>query len=460
MSTSFVNKYCKSHLLFPLKWVAGMLGAYTCLKRRCVVNVVYWNEKLEALQDKLKLSTEQLAETLGMTPRTLYDFMKRENPRTPTEPVQRLIEYLLGERTSPGLREKPQLNLVIIHGDFRIANGPDGKSPNAVNTVIDMHAADGTYRDNEFHLVTDEPNEELKGYVRDGLSKRRVQPHFFVCDFGLNSQEAKDCYFTATAVWLATQAMRRDLKHITIAADPEKFWPLARELKDLAGVMVTFIRNTSAEADLKVDVALEKIGIKVARYHLFRKFGRIHSLLGTDLNGGFTHGFITPDEKSSSEVSNMFFSWNHMHRDENREFEKNINQLAIGDEVSFIVGMNNRGACATDVVLRTLVAQNDATTQTSQPTNLTPLRDKKLEEIELNEIFKKALSMCADKDGWALSSEIGNRVNQFSDFKARLQVIKPGLKISKFCAESPDIFEFKPHGTDPYGLIRLKQKRG
>ena len=416
------------------------------------MSTVRWNEKLKILQTELNLSTEQLAETLGMTPRTLYDFMKSEGARPPTDPVKRLIEYLLGERTSPGLREKPQLNLVIIHGDFRIPNGPDGKSRNSVNTVIDMYASGGAYRDNEFHLVTDEPDEELKGYVLDGLTKSRVLPHFFVSDAGLNSQGAKDCYFTATTVWLATQAMSRDLKHITLAADPEKFWPLGRELKDLAGVDVTFIRTASSESDLKIDALLKKITINTAHPHPFRRWGHIHRLVsdGERIN----YGYIALDEPNEQEDPTIFFSWGHMHKGEDGEFEKKIEDLVLGDQVSFIVGMNNRGRCATDVALRTI---EEKPAQGTQPIVLSKPKDKKLEEIEMLDIAKKAVTMSVNKDGWALSSEFGNRIAQFnSNFKTRLNAISPGMKISKFCSDYPDIFEFKPHGTDPFGLIRLK----
>ncbi len=142
-----------------------------------------------------------------------------------------------------------------------------------------------------------------------------------------------------------------------------------------------------------------------------------------------------------------------MHKNEDGLFEKKISELVVGDKVNFIVGMNNHGECATDVALRTL---EEAPTQANQPSIPSKPRDKKLEEAELLEIAKKGVSMCVNKDGWALSSEFGNRVAMYSDFKARLQAIDPTMRISKLCSGYPDIFEFKQHGTDPYGLIRLK----
>ena len=76
-----------------------------------------WDKKLKRLQENLDLTSDGLASALGITTRTLSDFMKSaaEGGREPTGPVQRLIDLLSGELDSQGAGKKPQLNLVIIH---------------------------------------------------------------------------------------------------------------------------------------------------------------------------------------------------------------------------------------------------------------------------------------------------------------------------------------------------------
>lgn len=409
-----------------------------------------WDRKLKRLQENLNLTSDGLASTLGITTRTLSDFMKADSGREPTGPIKKLIDLLSSEMDSPSAVKKPQLNLVVIHGDFRVAPDQD-----AVSMIVEMHAAAGTQRNNEFHYVTVEPERDKK-WAFEGLVKRRVQPHFFVCESGLNSQEARDCYFTATTVWLASQAIRRDLAHITLAADPVKFWPLARELKELAEVDVTFVREASSKPDLTLDMLLESIGINVAD-PAGRKFGTVASLKArADQRDKISHGYIDPEPKGSR----LFFSWNHMRKDRNGSIEIEIGQLVEGDRVSFSIGMNNEGPCATDVALVER-AKNAPTVITSLPTSgLT--RTSRSEEADLIDILRDAVSVCADANGWALLADIGNRVNVHSDFKTRLQAIKPGTKILKFCTENSDIFDTQEHGLgskEASARVRLKQKK-
>jgi transcriptional regulator with XRE-family HTH domain len=419
-----------------------------------------WEEKLKRLQENLNLTQDGLASTLGITTRTLSDFMNPASDREPTGPIQKLIELLSNEMDSPNAAKKPQLNLVVIHGDFRTRSDQD-----AVTTIVEMHAAAGTQRNNEFHYVTVEPERDKKWAI-EGLQKRRVQPHFFVCDEGLNSQEARDCYFTATTVWLASQAMRRDLARITLAADPVKFWPLARELKILAEVDVTFVREAASKPDLLIDRLLEDIEIGVADPS-GRKFGKVVTLKArADQREKVTFGYIEPEQNDSESRpaqgrKELFFSWNHMLKDRSGKPELEIDRLFVGDRVSFGIGMNSEGPCATDVALVSRVAGAPEVAMRSLPTQAIALNSKR-EEALLVDILRDAVIVCADEDGWALAADIGNRGDVRGGFKARLQALKPGTKIVKFCADNPDVFETQDHGVgskEASARVRLKPQQ-
>lgn len=416
-----------------------------------------WDVKLKRLQENLSLTQEGLASTLGITTRTLADFMKpvSEGGREPTGPVQRLINLLSGELDAQFVAKKPQLNLVIIHGDFAV---PPGHEP--VSTVVDMHAAAGGQINNEFHYITVEPERDKK-WALEGLLKRRVNPHFFICDDQqLSNDKAQDCYFTTTAVWLAAKAMQRDLAHITLAADPNKFWPLAKELKELADVDVTFVREFSSGANdalgaNELTTALQRIGISIAD-PAGRKFGRVSKLKrkGGSQNGDIAFGFISQFETDHdggfvpSDMS-LFFSWNHMRKGGDGKRELEISDLVEGDIVSFSIGMNNEGACATDVAL---VQRAPGAPQIASPMAVLPRRSVS-QEKELLEILRDAVTVCADEDGWALLSSVGSRISVLSsDFKERLQALGH-QKIIQFASKCPEAFEI--YGTRP-GTERIR----
>lgn len=413
-----------------------------------------WHEKLKQLQISRQFTADGLASALGITTRTLADFMKPadQGGREPTGPVQRLIGHLLGEDESSALA-KHELNLVIIHGDFRVHEDQD-----AVSIVIDMHSAYGTYPNNEYHYVTVEPRRDAK-WAFEGLSRRRIQPHFFACEDGADTQEAKDCYFTITAAWLATQAMRRDLAHITLAADPRKFWPLARELKELAEVKVTFVRETASNRDESIAQLLQNIGVGIVD-PTGRRLGVI-STLKPDF------GFITPGRMDadgslilSSTEKPIFFSWNHMRKDGKGINEADINSLHEGDYVSFSMSMNHRGPCAADVAL---VKREKASQEVIESKTLTNQPPSSLKESDLIKIIKDAIDVCADEDGWALSSAVGSRVNIFyPDFKKYLLEANPNyLKLSNLAAAHPEYFEVSPNGAGTQHLaacMRIKPK--
>ena len=415
-----------------------------------------WDLKLKQLQLDLGHSPDTLASTLGITTRTLADFMKpvSEGGREPSGPVQKLIEHLLRELNSsetPEVAKKPRLNLVIIHNDFRVVGGDD-----PVDAIVSMHSEDGrqgpgaaqrqTARSlgiNEFHYVAVAPIAQVRKYLIEGMLRHGIQPHLFATEPGLDSQEARDCYFTATAIWLASQAMRRDLGHITLAADAKKFWPLARVLKELAEVDVTFVRETPAGQDAGVEEMLRNIGIALAD-PVGRKLGFVTRLVREEREGN-GYGFITLGHLNATgqavlEDSTLFFSWNHMRKDRFGVPEVAIGKLVEGDYVSFSIGMNYQGRCATDVALVQRAA--DAPPIGTDLDQQALSRRSGASESDLVAIVKDAVSVCADEDGWALSSAVGSRITVLHpDFIDRLKVGTAHSKISQLARAHSEIFE-------------------
>lgn len=402
-----------------------------------------WDNKLKRLQDNLGQSAEELASTLGITTRTLSDFLKPvgSGGREPTGPVRRLIDLLLGELDAQGVIKKPLLNLVIIHGDFRAPPGQD-----AVSMIVDMHAAAGPQRNNEFHYIAVESEQGIQKWIREGLITRRVQPHFFAYETDIPNNSAKDCYFTTTAVWLATQAMRRDLAHITVAADPVKFWPLARELKELAEVEVTFVREAAQDLGESGVEFLKNMGIGIANPS-GRKFGHVAKLIpraGT--SDEIAYGYINPETKGALDEriingGGLFFSYNHMRKDPHGDDETAISELGKNDYVSFSIGMNNRGACATDVAL----VEKSTTVSIETGPEKTDSQVLK-NDSELVEILQDAIKVCADEDGWALSSSVGTRITTLHpDIRKRLSEF--GFKnYANIAMKHTNIFDYSADG--------------
>ena len=420
-----------------------------------------WDQKLERLKEKLGVTAEALAATLGITTRTLADFMKpvADGGREPTGPVQRLIDLLLGEMDSQDLARRPMLNLVIIHSDFQVAGNHD----DPVDAILNMHREGG--RNNEFHYVTIEPEKKIK-WIAEGLTRRKIPPHFFACDARWNTRDASDCYFTATAMWLAAQATRRDLAHITLAADVGRFWPLARELSELAEVEVTMVLDKdSTDADFVSH--LGELGVRVAD-PAGRSIGLIDSLKQDVATGKITYGFINPnrddlDLRSSSEGSRkLFFSWNHMLKSrDGRSFEDDISQLAAGDTVSYRMGMNNQGPCAIDVAL--VHRAHSAPPPESKILIDKAARPLKTDAAQLEEIIINAVAVCADKNGWALASDVGNRATVLHPNFKELFKTQPAAqrKVLEFAEARPVVFEVSRDGQAPgyaAACMRLKSE--
>lgn len=400
-----------------------------------------WGEKLKRLQESLNLSNDTLASTLGITTRTLSDFLKPESEggRQPSEPIKRLIDLLLGET----FIKQPETNLVVIHSGFRAPAG------DPATLIVQMHAAaGGAQRDNEFHYVSVDPTLDPTSASRrlESLVKMRVQPHFFADLPATSNNNAKDCYFSTLTVWLACQAMRRNLSHITIAADVMKFWPLARELKELLAVNVTFVREAEADIDAEEIEELNQLGINIVSPS-GRKSGFIYKLI-REPDGNVPYGFVIPSDSSgnpSSVSDRLFFSYNHMKKGRDGiSDETPICDLNVGDLVTFAIGMNKKGACATDVALVGKESVSPAAFERGAPERA---KAKSKEDYEFISILEDAIKVCGDENGWALLSSVGSRISVLhQDYKTKF-LDGERSTIKEFAKAHPEKFEHTPNGA-------------
>jgi hypothetical protein len=103
--------------------------------------------------------------------------------------------------------------------------------------------------------------------------------------------------------------------------------------------------------------------------------------------------------------------------------ETPIADLKVGDIVGFTIGMNNKGACATDV---TLIERTSAESS---------------EESEILEFIKDAIRDCANEKGWALLSRVGTRLSvPHPDYKETFSA--KGFKFGELIKKHTEIFEY------------------
>jgi hypothetical protein len=394
-----------------------------------------WPERLKGLQDRLEKSPEQIADMLGITVRTLGEFTRPEG-REPSQPIQRLIEMLEAElqvgASSVGNQQSPPLTMVIIHGDFEAQDKRD-----VVTTIDDMTKAADFSGNVEFHYITVNPERDMQKALSI-LQSKRVTPHFFMQEGRLNpdnSKQAECSYFSTTVTWLASIAKKNNLQRITLAADVKDYWPIAKEIKALAEIDVSFIRAAKASLSEEQLGALEEMGISVID-PVGRHFGRIHSL-SDDRSSRSGYGFLIYVRPGSDNEwidlggNTVFFSWNHMRKDGSGAAEIPISKLREGDIVGFAIGMNDKGPCATDVTLIERAPEPEAKSEQ--------------EPIDLN-VLKDAVRVCADQNGWALVANVGSRLSILNpEYKDQLDAKK--FKIGELLKKHDELFEYSTDAT-------------
>lgn len=400
--------------------VSRML-AITVEQSRCV-EMNTWPNRLKNLQTKLEKSTEEMADVLGISPRTLGEFTRPEG-RDPSEPIQKLVKILEGNLNQHSEQDKTQNPPLIIISSELPLHGKEN-----ILTLIDKMEKDAISSGDKFHFISLDPENDIKdlSIVQD----KRITPHFFVSEKADgNSNEEKISYFSSIAVRLAVKAIaEKKVSHVVLAADVRKFWPLALAIKYASdNVKISFIRDTTQRSTQEEEDFFNKHGIEIIAIST-RQYGRVETIKPDGY--GFIKYAKTENGSWVTQDGSVFFSWNHMRkRDDGRTPEVAIQDLTSGDIVNFVIGMNDKGPCATDVVLieRAKTTDNDS---------------------EILRIIKAAVMDCIDENNFALVSSVGTRLNVLhNDFKKLLE--KHDYKqIKDVFSAHTNVFEYSADGTN------------
>lgn len=397
-----------------------------------------WSERIKALQAQLGKTPEEMASVLGVTPRTLGEFTRPEG-RDPSLSIRKVIELVENGliTDTPKVESKPsqkKLNLVIIHSEYVSPSGG-----NVVAVIDEMNAPNevaGNDFINEFHYIVIDPERDMPKALPI-LKNKRVAPHFFMAESAfLKSEGAESSYFSTTTTWLANVSKKNNLGRITLAANVQKFWPIAKELRELAEVDVSFLRESDHNPSQTEVKALESMGISVFS-PATRHYGQVFSL--KEVVGKTSgYGFLKPVKKDSQgdnwiveEGENVFFSWNHMRKPGNPNVPAiSISDLRLGDIASFAMGFNAVRECATDV---TLISRSLETTTNA-------------DAVGFPDVLKAAIKDCANEEGWALISELGHCLAAWypTDYREKLRSM--GYESLKDPLKSNPAFLYSPNG--------------
>lgn len=384
------------------------LEEFTAQREREKMGSTVWRDKINQLISQQDLTQGTLSEKLGITPRTLSDFM-REDGREPTGAVAKLIDFLLGEEADAS-SSRSLLNLVFIHRDYVIKEGGKG-NPAEVASELSKAVGSGIYWEerneskfrDEFHYITYAPSGEGGWALEEGLRQRKIQPHFLPGDGKIN-QAALDCYFSATTMAQVARSLDTGIARVVIAANSNKFWSLGYEIKNFANVPVTFVLESHFDESQRqsLKTILEEVGlfsIVVGGRHL-----------GKIVSKKQGYGFIEAENKER-----LFFSWNGLKKGSDGSVEMEFEDLHEQDEVSFDLGENHMGPCAVDVALVKPAKPSEK--------SILPSPQKKLSSSEdipqLKRVIREAIISCADEKGWAKLSAVGGRLEH---------VLLPGYK--------------------------------
>jgi cold shock CspA family protein len=126
----------------------------------------------------------------------------------------------------------------------------------------------------------------------------------------------------------------------------------------------------------------------------------------------------------------VFFSFNHMRKKKDTNIpETPIESLNIGDIVGFVIGMNNKGPCATDV---TMIQRAPALEENGQP--------------EIIDLVRDAIHVCANENGWALMSSVGGRLSVLHPNYMDLLLQHGYDQLAVLIRRYPAIFEYSHDG--------------
>lgn len=380
-----------------------------------------WQARIKKLQESIGITTDEMAQLLGISVRTLGDFT-RPDGRQPSEPVQKLIEFLEKENgISSENNIKSNTILILINSDFY------ENHKNIVETIEKMVKDDETSVKDYHFIYTGLANKIPLSFLQ---KHRTIKPHYFFLGEGESNESHADVsYFSLGSSALIRSGIRRNVSHVVVAADYDTFYPLSLSYNDNAiipdndmdsesdsEVFFTYISNGGYEESSKVKVI--KPNINDTRY------------TGKIISKHDRYGFISPTTESKGELitnNNVFFSVNSI-RKTNNILDIKISELSVGDTVSFNFGLNNKGICAIDMIL---IKAGDATNN----------------EKRSIAMLKTAINDCVDDTGYALLSNVGGRLSIITkDYKDILK--EDGYEdIGSVCRENGDIFDYHQNGV-------------
>ncbi|MFZ2171712.1 MAG: OST-HTH/LOTUS domain-containing protein [Methylococcaceae bacterium] len=391
--------------------------------------------------DKLKLmlkrgiEEKELADMLGISPRTLSEFL-RPGGRTPTGALEKLIDTLTNDSSST----KARACLSFIHKDFSQSERTQEKPyiQIVVNQIKETFG-DSTFDAHFITTATASENVDNNDWaLEDALKLMGVTSYFLkylkYADKPANEKpyiQILDIFFSSTVISVIHKNLYRNIGEIILAADVNKFWPLAAEIKSISGISPKFLSKDSTQNILSIASYLKDIGTDIIPITVRYK--------GVVRYKHEDYCFIEYKDKGHSEQ--IFCSWKEF-KTENDYNKRRVDfeELEIEDEVYFSIGSNKQGICAIDAL------RGKSTTKTQT----------KVEKIPIDQI-KEAWEYCKNADGWANLADVGSRLTNiilpaksFSPTNYGYQKLRPLIEATgKYEIESNYAFP-------PVYSIRLK----
>jgi transcriptional regulator with XRE-family HTH domain len=397
--------------------------------------IMSWQKRIKELQESMGITSDEMAQLLGISPRTLGDFT-RPDGRQPSEPIQKLIEFLEKDHGISKYDNKKASNTILI-----IINSGFYEKHNDIVEIIDRMTKDDATSVKDYHFIYAGSYQNVSSAISLIQTHRNIKPHYFFLD----DKEAKEShadvsYFSSVASLLIEGGIRRNVSHIVFAADFNTFSTLLYSYNDASinperetighEVNFTYISDNGDEQLSKMVKVINPKSINT------RHKGKVISKKES------SYGFISliKDNEKSIKNDGIFFSYNSIRKNDNKPDIK-MEDLSIGDTVSFNLGINNKGICAIDMVLIEAYKSND-------------------KESESVKLISSAISDCMDETGWALLSNVGSRLSVIN--KNYKEIIKSDNyeDIGSICRTLKDIFEYSTDGNGKYkaACVRLKER--
>lgn len=392
-----------------------------------------WQKRIKDLQDSMGITSDEMAQLLGISPRTLGDFT-RPDGRQPSDPIQKLIGFLEKDHGISKYDDKKASNTILI-----VLNSNFYEKHNDIVDIIDRMTKDDATSVKDYHFIYAGLDNKVSSAISLIQTHRNIKPHyFFLDDDKAGNSHADISYFSSVASLLIEEGVKRNVSHIVIAADFNTFYTLSYSYNDASinperealdhEINFTYISDNGDEQLSKILKVINPKSINT------RHKGKVISKKES------SYGFIslTKDKEKSIKNDGVFFSYNSIRKNDNNPDVK-MEDISIGDTVSFNLGINNKGICAIDMVLIEAYKSND-------------------KESKSVKMLAAAISDCIDETGWALMSNVGSRLSVIN--KNYKEIIKyEGYEdIGSICKSHGDIFEYSTDGKEKHKAACVKLK--